>query len=40
MAKHQEFEEHKHDGLLLFVCFFGSALAGYLLMNHYALVGI
>ena len=34
------FHEHKHDGFLIFACFFGSALAGYLIMNHVALLGI
>jgi hypothetical protein len=34
------FDERKYDGILVFVCFFGGAIAGYLLMNHYALLGI
>jgi hypothetical protein len=40
MSEYDHFEEHKHDGFLIFACFFGSALAGYILMNHYALLGI
>jgi hypothetical protein len=40
MPLYDGFEEHKHDGLLIFVCFFGSAIAGYILMNHHALLGI
>jgi hypothetical protein len=40
MREYDNFEEHKHDGFLVFACFLGSALAGYLLMNHYAFFGI
>jgi hypothetical protein len=40
MHEHDSFEEHKHDGFLIFACFLCSALAGYIVMNHYALFGI
>jgi hypothetical protein len=40
MRKYEQAEEHKHDGILVFVCFLGGATAGYILMNHYALFGI
>ena len=40
MKDYDSFEEHKHDGFLIFACFLGSALVGYLLMNHFALLGI
>jgi hypothetical protein len=40
MSEYDHFEEHKHDGFLIFACFLGSALAGYVLMNHFALFGI
>jgi hypothetical protein len=40
MREYDNFEEHKHEGLLVFACFLGCALAGYLLMNHYAFLGI
>jgi len=30
----------KHEGFLIFVCFFGSALVGYVLMNHFAIFGV
>ena len=40
MGEYDNFGEHKHDGFLVFACFLGSALAGYLLMNHYAFFGI
>jgi hypothetical protein len=34
------FEERKYDGILVFVCFFGGALAAYLLMHHSAIFGL
>jgi hypothetical protein len=34
------YHEHKHDGFLVFVCFLGSALAGYFIMNYLAFLGI
>jgi hypothetical protein len=34
------YAEKKYDGILIFACFFGGALAGYLLMNHQAILGI
>jgi hypothetical protein len=40
MDNYDSFKDHKHDGLLIFICFLGSALAGYLIMNHFALLGI
>ena len=40
MNKTDSFEEHNHDGFIIFACFIGSALAGYLVMNHYALFGV
>ena len=40
MREYDDFQEHKHDGILIFACFLGSALAGYILMNHFALLGI
>jgi hypothetical protein len=33
MHESDRFEEHKHDGALIFACFFGSALAGYFLAH-------
>jgi hypothetical protein len=33
------FQESKYDGILVFVCFFGGAIAGYLLVNHTAIFG-
>jgi len=38
-AENDEIGEHKHDGVLIFLSFLGSAMAGYILMNHYALFG-
>jgi hypothetical protein len=39
--KDEEFEEpHKHEKFLLFLCFLGSALIGYVLTNHVALLGV
>jgi hypothetical protein len=35
-----EFHEHKHDGFLVFLCFFGGSLVGYFVMHHFALFGI
>ena len=32
--------EGKYDGILVFLCFFSGALAGYILMNHAALLGV
>jgi hypothetical protein len=42
MARYDEseFVEHKHDGLLIFLCFLGSSLVGYFVMNHFAFFGI
>jgi hypothetical protein len=40
MRENDPFEEHKHDGFLIFACFLGSALVGYVIMNHFALLGI
>jgi len=40
MINYRNFEEHKHDGILVFFCFLGGAVAGYVLMNHYAFFGI
>jgi len=40
MREHDQFEEHKHDGFLVFACFLSSALVGYIIMNHFALLGI
>jgi len=39
MSQFDNFAE-KHEGFLIFLCFLGSALAGYVLMNHFALFGI
>ena len=39
-SKKDEFEEeHKHERFLLFLCFLTSALIGYFLTNHVALLG-
>jgi hypothetical protein len=35
-----EFHEHKHDGVITFACFLGSALVGYFIMNYLAVLGI
>jgi len=40
MKEYENFEEHKHDGFLIFACFLGSALVGYILMNYHVLLGI
>jgi hypothetical protein len=42
LKKHgQEFEEpHKHERFMLFLCFLATALAGYVVMNHVALLGV
>lgn len=40
MLNYMNFEEHKHDGILVLLCFLGGAVAGYVLMNHYAFFGI
>jgi hypothetical protein len=34
------FQEGKYDGIWVFLCFFGGAIAGYLLVNHAAVLGI
>ena len=41
LKKHEEFEEpHKHEQLLMFLCFLATALIGYVLTNHVALLGV
>ena len=40
MREYDGFQEHKHDGILIFAFFLGSAIAGYIVMNHFALLGI
>jgi len=35
-----EFHEHKHEGLLIFLCFLGSSLAGYAITHYIGLLGI
>ena len=41
LKKHDEgFEEpHKHEHFMMFLCFLATALVGYVLMNHVALLG-
>jgi hypothetical protein len=34
------FQEGKYDGILVFLCFFGGAIAGYLLVNYSAIFAI
>ncbi|MGD6932827.1 MAG: hypothetical protein ACQCN5_01305 [Candidatus Bathyarchaeia archaeon] len=38
-VEEDEFVEHKYDGFLIFLCFLGSSLVGYVIMNHLALLG-
>lgn len=37
-SKKGEFEEHNHDRLIMFACFLASALIGYFLTHHVALI--
>jgi len=40
-SEKEEFEEeHKHERFLMFLCFLASALIGYFLTNHLALLGV
>jgi len=40
-SKDDEFEgKHKHDRLIMLACFLTSALIGYFLTNHVALIGV
>ncbi|MCW3999424.1 MAG: hypothetical protein NWE93_04220 [Candidatus Bathyarchaeota archaeon] len=32
--------EHKHDDLIVLLCFLGGALAGFVFMHHTAIFGI
>jgi hypothetical protein len=38
--ENEEFHVKKHERFLMFLCFLTSALIGYILTNHVALLGV
>jgi len=40
MLNYGSSEEHKSDGILVFVYFFGGAIVSYLLLNHTIIFGV